>query len=474
MTGAQAPAAALGLIRRLLVSGTSSQLRRNTLAGAASAIAGGAISAVAYTVYLHFLGYEQFGLWLSVAIVLSFAQFGNLGLAPAVTIKVAEDYAREDFEGVRGTVSTALLTLTAIGLAVLAAVLLFGGYIIGAMRLSAPLALQARNLLPFVAFLSLYVVQIETLSSVVVGLGRLDLSVGAQLVSRLMSLVISAVLLACGFGVVSLPIGTLVSYCFLHITSLYLTRRITGQSCFSLSSFDFGRLRRLAAFGGGVLTCSFINLLLGPLNKFALTRYAGPSTVPVYELAWMLGMQLRSVLETGLRGLIPEVSRLAALRTSDWATRVRRVNARAMKLILVAGLPVFAIALLFAPPIVRLWLGARFRPEIIPAIRLLLAGSFVSLLGVPGYYTLMGIKRLSHVIAGHSVLALTNATLLGVFALLGGTLSSTSVAAATATGLATGGLYVLFAAQIATRRVACRPIADAPFPRHNATVTVQQ
>src|ERR1039458_8200749 len=101
----RATEAPLMAIRRLLVAGTSSQLRRNTLAGAASAVAGALIAAISYPVYLHFLGYEQYGLWLAVAIVLTVAQFGNIGLAPAVATRVASDFARRDFAGVRATVS---------------------------------------------------------------------------------------------------------------------------------------------------------------------------------------------------------------------------------------------------------------------------------------------------------------------------------------------------------------------------------
>jgi len=34
---------------------------------------------VAFPIYLHFLGYEKYGVWLVLATVLSFAQLGNMG-----------------------------------------------------------------------------------------------------------------------------------------------------------------------------------------------------------------------------------------------------------------------------------------------------------------------------------------------------------------------------------------------------------
>jgi len=443
-----AAARAFANARTFLQASAASQLRRNTLAGALGAVAGALISAVSYPVYLHFLGYEQFGLWLAVAIVLSFAQFGNLGLAPAVATKVAEDLARRDFAAIRATVSTALLTLTAVGLLAVLSVLLFGGYLVGAMRLSPALANEAHRLLPFVAVLSLYVVQIETLNAVLVGLGRLDLSVGTQVISRALSLTVSASLLGAGVGVMSLPIASLVGYAFLHVASLTLARRITGSGCLGLRSFEFARLRELATFGSGLIACSVMNVLLGPLNKFALTRYVGPGSVPVYEIAWNISMQLRSLFESGFRSLMPEVSRLAALRLSDCPRRIASVNRRAIKLIFTVGLPAFALVFVVAAPSLRLWLGARFRPGMVPAFRTLLAGCYLNLLGVPGYYTLLGLGRVKQIIASQVAQSLTNAGLILTMGLLLGTASTGSTAAAAAAGIAVGGLYCLYAAKI--------------------------
>jgi O-antigen/teichoic acid export membrane protein len=409
------------------------------------------IAAVSYPVYLHFLGYQQYGLWLAVALILNIAQFGNLGLAPAVATHVAEEFARLDFAAIRATVSTALITLTAAGLLAVAGVLLLGDYIVGAMRLSPALARQAHGLLPLVALLSLYVVQIETLSAVLVGLGRLDLSVGTQVLCRALSLAVSASLLAAGLGVVSLPIANLAGYALLHLASLALARRITGHNCLALRGFHFARLRTLAAFGSGLVACSVMSLLLGPLNEFTLTRYAGPGTVPLYDLAWSLSMQVRGLFESGFRSLMPEVSRLAVLGWAESPGRIAAVNRRAIKGIFAIALPAFALVFLVARSGLRLWLGARFRPEIVPALRVLLAGCFFSLVGVPGYYTLLGLGRIKQIIACYVAQCGTNAGLITAFCLLSGKVTTSLTATAAAAGIAAGGMCCLYAATIRPR-----------------------
>ena len=64
------------MIRRLF----STQLRINILSGVATSVVNVVLLAIAFPLYLHFLGYEKYGVWLVLATVLSFAQLGNLGI----------------------------------------------------------------------------------------------------------------------------------------------------------------------------------------------------------------------------------------------------------------------------------------------------------------------------------------------------------------------------------------------------------
>ncbi len=432
-----------GILDSLLRAGLGSQLRRNTLAGGASAIVGGLISAISYSVYLHFLGYEQYGLWLSVGIVLTFAQFGNLGLAPAVASTVAAEFARHDFSGIKTTVSTAFLALSAMGVVCVITVLSAGRFVIGAMHLSPTMASQAKNLLPLAAILSLYAIQIDTVNAVLVGIGRLDLSVSTQVVSRTLALIVSTMLLSRGFGVISIPIGILSGYAFLHFTTITLVHRLTGHSCLSVHSLSYRKLKRLVNFGSGLLLCMIVSFLLGPLNEFTLTRYSGPASVPIYDLAFSLSMQLRGFLESGFRALMPEVSRLGASESPDIASRLRAVNHRAMTLIATVGLPIYALLFVAAEPFLRIWLQGRFQLALVPSLRVLLAASFVSLCGVPGYYTLIGLSKVKHVIASCVLQSATNVGMLATLTTLTGKMSAFMTAISAAVGITTGGLYLL-------------------------------
>jgi O-antigen/teichoic acid export membrane protein len=427
-------------------------LRRNTLAGGAGAIAGAAISAISYPVYLHFLGYELYGLWLAVSVVISFAAFGHLGLAPAVATTVAEEYAKGDLGGVRKTVSTSLIALSAIGVVAVASILLCGQWYIAALHLRPALAAQARMLLPFAAMLSLYVVQIDTINAVLIGLGRLDLAVATQQGGRIFTLGLAVALLLAGKGVMSLPVANLAGNVFVHITSLVLARKITGQACFGLFSFNFAHLRSLVTFGSGVLASTLINFLLSPLSKFVLTRYVGPSAVPVYDMAFTMTMQLRGVLDSGFSSLMPEVSRLKALASDEARLRIRGIYGQAMKLIIGIGLPLFGGAIILAHVALQLWLGSRFRPDLVPALRILLLGGFVSLVGVPGYHIVLGVRKVKRIFAGFVLQSGVNVAVLGCLCYVG-LLSGISAACAASASIAAGGIYFFFSGRNVCRAI---------------------
>ena len=79
------------MIKKLL----SSQLRINMVSGVVATVVNAVAMAVAFPIYLHFLGYEKYGVWLVLATVLSFAQLGNLGIGRAIMNLVANEHGRD-------------------------------------------------------------------------------------------------------------------------------------------------------------------------------------------------------------------------------------------------------------------------------------------------------------------------------------------------------------------------------------------
>jgi len=430
----------------------SSQLRINMVSGVATTMLNILVLAVGYPIYLHFLGYEQYGLWLILTTVLTFAQLGNLGIGRALTKLVAEEYERRDLDGVQQYVTAAVTVLLLSGAIVLGAIIAFREPIVSLFRLSDENEKVVRWLLPYVGCLSVYVFLVQAINSTLSGLGRMDLANWTQSLGRVVAVTVSAFLLWCGRGIESLLIGSTLSYMLVHIISVISIRRSIAAPLLRLPRWRGGYFLRLLSFGMPLVGGSILNMLIGPFNKLMLARYIGVAAVPVYEIASRGSMQIRGLIEAGLRALMPEISRAGASMTIQARERISQLNARAMRLLFCLGVPAYAGLILIASPFLRLWLGTRFL-EILPGVlRIMLVGTFFSVLCVPAYYTLMGLGRIRQCFLSHVIQGVVNAGVVGAGLLFAGTLSIWSVAFAVALAMGATSFYVIWESRRVMKR----------------------
>jgi O-antigen/teichoic acid export membrane protein len=386
----------------------SSQLRINMASGAVTTVINSVTLVVAFPIYLHFLGYDRYGVWLVLTTVLSFAQLGNLGISKAVMKLVAEEYGRGDIEGIQRCVTTALSLLFISGMFVLAVILVLKNQIIGAFNLTGENAALISSLLPYIGCLSIYVFIVQALNAVPSGLGRIDLANYIQSLGRIVTVTVATILLYSGRGIESLLIGNAFSYVFIHVASFICIRRIVRIRILRLKNLDARRGRSILRFGGAVIGGSLMNMMLSPFNKLMLSRYAGVSAIPIYEIAYRGGMEVRGLVEAGLRALMPEISRIGANMTREAKERIVAINKQSMKLIFLAGASLFCFVFIIAGVLLKVWLGDKFVDTLPYTLRIMLVATFVSLVGVPAYYTHMGQGRVHHCLISHFILSLIN------------------------------------------------------------------
>jgi len=375
----------------------SSQLRINMASGVVVTVISAVTMMVAFPIYLHFLGYEKYGVWLVLATVLSFAQLGNLGIGHAVMKLVAEEHGRDDIESIQKYVMTAISILLISGSIALAVILVFKGRIVGLFKLSDANAQTALWLLPYIGILSIYVFIVQALNATLSGLGRMDLANYIQAVGRIVVVTVTSILLYTGRGIESLLVGNTLSYVLIHVVSLICIGRVAHIHLLRLRNLDAKRGKRILCFGGGVFGGSVVAMVGIPFNKLMLSRYAGVDSLPVFEIAFRGAMQLRSMIEAGFRALMPEISRLSGNMTEYTKDRMSQINRGAIKLILLFGIPMYVAMLIFATPLLRIWLREGFIDTIPTAFRIMLVATFMNLLIVPSFYILLGIGRIREV-----------------------------------------------------------------------------
>jgi O-antigen/teichoic acid export membrane protein len=384
------------------------QLRVNVLSSLGSTLLSTLVMCVAYPVYLHFLGLEQYGLWLVLSTVLTMAQLGNFGISPALLKLVAEDFSAGDINGVYRYLTAGLLCLLATGTLVACAVLVLRTPIIGLFGIRGANAAVACQMLPYTCGLSLSVLISDALSSGIAGLGRYDLVSYSQLGSQALTVAVGVVLLTSGYGLWSLLFASSISYLLLMIWSLVLIRRLTGSSLLFRCGWDTRRLRRILSFGSWVFGASVVNTLLNPVNRVFVSRFAGIAAVPLYDISFTTCSKVRSLFESGFRSLTPELSRMSANQSVDLSRRVAVFEQRGSRALLYGGTAAYLGLFLFSGVGLEYWLGARFTPELPGVFRIVLAGTYFGLWSVQPWYTLLGFGRSYHLFLAAALLAVTN------------------------------------------------------------------
>ena len=344
-----------------------------------------------YRAYVRGLGYDTYGVWLLLTTVVTFLQLGSVGLTPAVAKLVAEALGVGDREAARVHIRTALLAVSACAviLATSAAVL---------VPLAVPrlgLAPAQQTLIvgwaPWVAALSAYAIGVDTFTAILPGAGRIDLQHWCQTLMTVTTAVVSVVLLHAGMGVQALLIGQMAGYLAQHLMAALCTRAVFADLRLWRGRPSMASLRRLVDVGHNLIGSSVLQVLFVPVNRVLLAQHAGPAAVSIYELAYNGSMRFRNLFETGLRAVMPEVSRLSAVEPDPRA--ITRLHGQAMKLLWIVVVPIYAAVWLVAPALIQAWLGDRATATLIAAFRVTMAGALVSLFAVPAYYVLLGLGR---------------------------------------------------------------------------------
>ncbi len=350
------------------------------------------VTAVSYPIFLHFLGYERYGLWLVLTAVIASAQMGNLGMNAAVSRFVAYHYGRRDFDRLERDVITAMATLLASGLLIVAVILVLREQVVGLFRLTPDDAALVRALLPAVCLLSLYVFIVRAFAATLSGLGRMDLVNYGRIGGRVVSVGLSALLLWRGVGVAALLVGYVVAEVLSHVFYIAMVSRLTRIRYWLFTRVNGESFRRLIGYGMGVLGSMAFEMALGPFNKMMLSRYAGVDAVAVYDIAYTASMYFRGVVTSAFQAMVPEVSRLSGL-ADQGRDRVRELFRRSARLNVLLGTPLFVIVWLMATLLLSLWLRKDLDPRLTGAFRVGLASAYLSLLGVTPYYFLLGLGQ---------------------------------------------------------------------------------
>lgn len=319
---------------------------------------------------MHGLGFARFGLLSLALTVLEYSSLFALGLGPATTKYVAEAIARNDDNG------SDLIVMSMIGQTVLGAA---GGLILIALApllanhvFVVPLNLRGEAVTAFrlIGLMVPATLLMLSLFGALEGASRFDQVTMWRIPISILSFIIPAVAVTHGIGLPEI----LASLVIVRLIVCGVLARVVSQS---VPGFrwrwprDWSNLRLLLSFGGWLSVSNVVSPTLVYADRFILSALRGISAVGLYSAPFDAVMRLLMIPGSLARAIFPTVSALHGTSQNDSLRPLFRRAVSSVVLLLIA--PV-ALLVVFAPELLRIWLGPQVAAAAGTATRILAIG----------------------------------------------------------------------------------------------------
>jgi O-antigen/teichoic acid export membrane protein len=157
-----------------------------------------------------------------------------------------------------------------------------------------------------------------------------------------------------------------------------------------VNSRDWPLLRRLVSFGGWVFVSNTVSPLLVYFDRFALSSIAGLAATGFYTAPYEGVVRLLLIPVALFGSLLPALTASEAARDQ---TRFIQLGSSSERLLAPVMAFPLALVLVFAPEILRVWLGPLYAVQSATALRWLAAGVFANSLANPLFVMLYAKNR---------------------------------------------------------------------------------
>ena len=332
------------------------------------------------------------------------ARFGLLGLAWAITeyltlfdlglgralVKFVADALHQASPKLSEIVSLSMAAQLAAGLIGGAIVVLAAPLLVrDVFKISPAVAGEALGVFRVVGISVPVVLLMAGQRAVLEGAERFDLSASLKMIGSVAALSIPAIGAVLGVSLPLIMLGVLFSRLVVCVLYAVAIRRALPDVRW-VRSRDWTLLRRLVSFGGWVLVSNTVSPLLVYFDRFALGSIAGLAATGFYTAPYEGVIRLLLIPVSLFGSLLPA---LTSLEARGDQTRFMEVTSSSERVLApLMALPL-ALVFVFAPEILRIWLGAQYAAQSATALRWLAVGVFANSLANPLFVMLYAKNR---------------------------------------------------------------------------------
>ena len=357
-----------------IIQALRSRVGRNALFNLAGLAVPLAVAVLVLPLLTHALGPARFGLLGVSWAFLEYLTLFDVGLGRATVRFVADSIARGTRD-VSQITSVSLSVQLMIGCCAAILLIVFAPSLARHVFRVDPGLVGEASLLFMVVALNLPVVlALTTFRGVLEGAQPFTLSNAIKIPVSAGSIVIPALLARSGHSLPNMLMWVLVWRALASLVTLYAIRRVIPEFRVEPPR-DWRRLRSLISFGGWVAVSGVVSPMLIYFDRFALGARSGLTAVGYYTAPYEGITRLLMIPNSLITALFPLLTGLGVVAA---AGRIDRLFASSMRAVLIMMSIPAAIALIFAPVILRVWMGPVYAAQGELALRILSVGVLVN------------------------------------------------------------------------------------------------
>ncbi len=410
----------------------------NAVVSAVQVIVVGGAFFLLYPFLLRSLGEDLFGVWAVVLATTSASAIANLGLAGSTLKFVAQYLARDEQAYVDTLIQTALLTIGGVLLVLLPLAYPLFRYILAFIITPQTLVPEAFQVLPY-ALTSFWLTTVATVTlSCLEGFQRIDLR-------GYLTMGTTALYLGLCFwlvpeqGLIGLARAQVIQAGTLCIGSWLLLRHLKPTLPVVPTHWSRRGFSEMLGYSINFQISSLAQLLFLPTTTALLSRLGGTGVVSYFEMANRMVVQLRALVTTAHRAIVPAIANLQERAPET----IRQLYITSMRLLFFLVFPGLPFLIILTPPIAEIYVGG-YNATFILYADLLLVGWFLNILSNPAYFANLGTGDLHWNVIGHLIMGVMN---VGLGYLLGRAFGGTGVVFGFTVALLAGSAAVAIAYQ---------------------------
>lgn len=303
---------------------------------------------------LHFVSLEEYGLWSTCFLLISYVSMGAFGVSNVYIRYVAEYNTKNQHESISGLVSTGLLLTLSFSIVALSGIWLAMPWILQGFKVAPALHHTAQVLILGTLATMLLDMTLGAFAYILHGLQRIAQQTVVWIVSFLLETALIVTLLLLGYGVESLLWAFLARYIFSTFVYIFLCYRAIPDLHLSLRLVNRNFLHTFLKYGGILQLSGLLSIAMYSIERVLAGYLSGLAAIAILDLGQKFPVMASQVFSSMNASFLPAITEAHHLGKQEEIQKLYTKGLRYLNLL--NGLAMGFLAP-FAAWLIMAWIG---------------------------------------------------------------------------------------------------------------------